>query len=208
MAIKKAISAAVLLVALLGWAPVAQAEAATVDAHLLCQIKAAIRWRDRAWSPAECERIATALNETTTPPQFLAMAINESDLRERAQRITVLADGRLARDLGLLAVRCVTDPEAQERDRCTNGAARGLYAHQLLDPGINVRTAQAVLSSHQGRLDGFNGCVETKRRRCTYAKRIRAIEAALGGRLVPVKDKRTAKLCRLVVEAVTGERRS
>lgn len=183
------------------WGPARADEPARVDSAQLCAVKAAILWRERAWTPAECQRVADAFNDTQDPRRFFAMSINESDLRERAQRVTMLADGRIARDLGLLAVRCVTEPGS---DRCANGAARGLYASQLLDPAVNVRTAEAVLQSHGGSLRAYNGGT----REHGYARRIHAIEAALSGVLVPGLKGRMAKLCRQIVEAVEGERRS
>lgn len=151
---------------------------------------------------------------------MLAVAIVESDLRERA--INVSKPG--VYDIGLMGVRCVTvfgaharadwrsvsvvtsTMETQTpRGRCTNGPARGLYAHQLFNGPTNIRTAERVLyETHGGSLRGYNGGT----REHGYAKRIHAIEAALGGVLVPGVTGRTAKLCRQIVEAVKGAPRT
>lgn len=193
-------------------------EPARVDAGQLCRVQNTIRWRERVWTAGECQRIAAALNATMAPIQTLAMAINESDLRERA--INVSRPG--VYDLGLMQVRCVTLGAVAEeigslsanteatttptipRDRCTNGAARGLYAHQLLDPVINIRTADAVLASHGGSLLGYSG--STKER--GYGARVSAIVAALGGIEVKVRGARLRKLVRQIVEAMKGEPKS
>jgi hypothetical protein len=168
-----------------------------ISAGQLCEVQHALRWREPAWEPAQCVRVADAINRTPDPAQMLAVAIVESDLRERAQRVTLLADGRLARDLGLCGVRCVTNPEDKpsERDRCTNGSARGLYARQLLDPATNIRTAAAVLASHGGSLRGYSGSTRDH----GYEARIAAIVAALGGIEVRVSGARMRKLVRQII---------
>lgn len=206
------------------WGPARADEPARVDAGQLCSVQNRIRWRERAWTADECQRIATALNATREPRRMAAIAINESDLRERA--INVVRPG--VYDLGLMGVRCVTLGAVAEetgsslatteatttttipRDRCTNGAARGIYAHQLLDPTVNIRTAVAVLASHGGSLRGYSG--STKER--GYGARIMALVAAFGGELRIPKGAhgrqwaRIRELARRIVEAIGKERRS
>lgn len=182
----------------------AEAQPERVDAEQLCAVKRAVRFQQRAWTPRECERIAAALNETAEPVQMLAMAIWESDLRENAIRTTLRSDGMFAHDMGLLAVRCITDREAV----CTNGEAKGLVAIKLTDPAVNIRTAAAVLASHGGRLNGFNGCVERKGRKCRYAENIAVLVSAFGGVEVKTKGARLRKLSRQIVEAIGKERKS
>jgi hypothetical protein len=198
--------------------PVRAREALAVTAEMVCSVQHAIRWREAAWTPMMCAKVAGALNETPAPVKFLAMAVNESDLRERA--INVSRPG--VYDIGLMAVRCVTLGAVAEetgsssanprstttttipRDRCTNGAARGLYAHRLLEPMTNIRTAAAVLASHRGSLRRYNGGT----REHGYGARIAAIMSALGGVEVRVKGARMRKLVKQIVDAVEGAKRS
>lgn len=196
---------------------------ARVDAAQLCAVKRALR-TGPAWSAKTCVTVAEALNQTADPLLFAAIATLESGLRERA--INVVRPG--VYDLGLAQVRCVTlgalaeetgsSPATTEatttttipRDRCTNGAARGIYAHQLLDPTVNIRTAVAVLASHGGSLRGYSG--STKER--GYGARIMALVAAFGGELRIPKGAhgrqwaRIRELARRIVEAIGKERRS
>ena len=179
----------------------ASAQPSRVEARQVCAVKAAIRFGQRAWTPRECERIADAFNETENPVQSMAIAINESDLRERA--INVQPKGVF--DVGLMAVRCVTRTFAEDtQDICLNGAARGLTVAKLLDPVVNIRTAAAVLASHGGSLRRYNGGT----REHGYGARIGALVAAMGGVEVKVKGKRLRKLVRQIVEAMGKEPRS
>lgn len=206
----------------LEWANDAHAaEPELVTAKTVCGVQSKIRWREAAWTPEYCETVAAALNETATPVRTLAIAINESDLRARA--INVTRPG--VYDMGLMGVRCVTivalaeatgassagansGPTSKEtlpRDRCTNGPARGLYAHQLFDVGVNIRTGEAVLKSKK-RLGHYNAKDLDKAKR--YERRIRALELALLGLPWKAGDPRTRKLCRQITEALEMEIRS
>lgn len=205
------------------WAPMACEEPARkVSARQLCKVKDSIRWRERAWDAGKCERIAKAFNATRDPVRMAAMAINESDLR--ADAIRVSSPG--VYDLGLMGVRCVTDgaharavwrssgvtngKNAQQqapRGRCTNGPARGLFAHQLLDPEINIKTAAAVLAGHRGNEHRYNGATTSDKGR-RYVGKLDAIEAALLGKRAKPGDERTKKLCGQIRAAVGTEIRS
>lgn len=204
----------------------AEAQPARVEAGQVCAVKRALR--NGHWLPKMCERVARGFNETRDPVLFAAIWTLESGMNEKA--IKVVRPG--VYDLGGAQVRCVTlgavaestgDSSANSeatttttipRDRCTNGAARGLYAHQLLDPSTNIRTATAVLESHGGNLNGYNGCVEKRGRRCDYDARIMALVAAFGGELrIPKgaygrKWERVRELARRIVGAINQERKS
>lgn len=206
------------------WGPARADEPARVDARQLCAVKRALR-HGPVWSPKMCATVAGALNETPDPVMFAAIAVNESGMRERA--ISAIRPG--VYDLGLMQVRCVTvvgahaqadwclssvttstDETPTPRDRCTNGAARGIYAHQLLDPTVNIRTAVAVLASHGGKLYRYNGA----RKPNGYTARVMALVAAWGGELrIPrgapgPKWARVRALAKRIVEALKGAPRT
>jgi hypothetical protein len=169
----------------------AGAQPVRVDASQLCAVKDAIRWREVAWSTAECRRVAEALNETRDPLRMAAVCINESDLRERV--VSFARPG--VYDVGLCGVRCVLHPggSATARGdgprsavssadlpagRCSNGPARGYTLRQLLDGPTNVRVADEILHvKHGGNLRRYNGGT----REHGYAGRVGAVPAALGG---------------------------
>lgn len=200
----------------------------TITPELALAVQNAIRWRNAAWGEDMAREVAGAVNETPDPVQTVAQMINESDMRERAMRVTMLPDGRVAYDIGLMGVRCVTIGSLAEeigsssagansgptlqiqtpRDRCLNGPARGIYAHQLFDPATNIRTAMAVLKSHEGDLNRYNGCRETKRRKCWYSARVEALVAALGGVQVKVMGPRMRKLTGQIIAALARLARS
>ena len=58
--------------------------AASVSPELVCAVQHAARWREPAWSPRECARVAAALDATPTPRLLAAVVSNESDSREEA----------------------------------------------------------------------------------------------------------------------------
>jgi len=184
----------------------AEAAEPTMTPELVCTVKSALR--KPMWSPATCAIVARALNDTAAPEKFLAIAVLESDLRARAMRVTELAGGLRAYDIGLTGIRCVVDPASTDPDLCLNGVAKGLRARQLFDPGVSFRTAEAVLRSHGGSLDRYNGCRETRHRKCRYAEHVAALAAAFGGVEVRVKSARVRTLVRKIVEAVKGEPKS
>jgi hypothetical protein len=187
-------------------------------ASLLCKVKNAIRFRERAWTPWECARVAEALSATSNPRLLAAMAIAESDLRPDA--IAHVRPG--VADVGLLQVRCVylassaparaTGARAAggpllPAGRCQNGPARGYTLRQLQDPETNIRVAAAVLEEKGGQIGKYNGATN-RSRRARYEQKIAAIEAALGGKVVPVKGKRLRKLVEQIADAVVRDQRS
>jgi hypothetical protein len=196
----------------------AGAQPAGVGAEQLCVVKDAIRWREAAWTPAECRGITDALNETLDPPRMLAVCINESDLRERV--VSFVRPG--VYDVGLCGVRCTLAPGSAAGDgsrsagrpaglpagRCTNGPARGYTLRQLLDGPTNVRVADEVLhETHGGNLRHYNGGT----REHGYAGRVAAVLAALGGvdafsgrrhKVGRRGETRVEKLTRQILEAV------
>ena len=105
----------------------------------LCAIKDKIRWQTAAWTPVQCKTIATAVLTSAkrhgiSPSLLLAVMINESDLNEKAARITMHENKVYAKDSGLMALRCVLG----KRDRCLNGNVRGLAWTALMDPATNI----------------------------------------------------------------------
>jgi len=95
--------AAVLLLSLDG----CDAAGQTVSAEKVCAVQNAIRWRDSAWGEDMCRAVAGAANSTNEPSQSFARAVNESDLVNRALRLTLRPDGAVAADVGFQGVRCV-----------------------------------------------------------------------------------------------------
>jgi len=105
----------------------------------ICAIKEKIRWQTPAWTQAQCSKIASAVLTSSVRYQIsssllLAVMINESDLNEKAARVTVRENKVYAKDSGLMAIRCVLG----KRDRCLNGNVRGLAWTDVMEPAKNV----------------------------------------------------------------------
>ena len=173
-----------------------------VTAGLICSAQHVVRWREAAWTAAECQARARDFADAGqrwgfAPGQLLAMSIAESDMRVRAQRVV----GN-ALDEGLMGVRCVMGLHFH----CTNFPVRGLTAKQLLEPRRNIEAGTRILAElHHGSLSGYNG---DKTGGDRYPKKIAAILAALGGVEVKVKGARLRTLVRKIVAAVQKEKRS
>ncbi len=163
----------------------------SISPALLCRVQSAIRHKSPAWPAEKCERVAAALNVTTAPRTLLAIAINESDLRERA----IAWHGPRVADIGLLGIRCLVGYDG----RCTNGPARGYTVAELQSVEQNIAVANVLLTNLAGDVQGWN------RRSRGYAKRIRALVAALDGRRVEVRSARTREQVRRIL-AVTQPR--
>ena len=108
-------------------------------ARTICAVKERIRWQTPAWTPSQCRRIAAAVSTSArkynlSPTLILAVAINESDLNEKAARVYTRGDQIYAKDSGLMAIRCVLD----KREHCTNGNVRGVAWKDLMDPVTNI----------------------------------------------------------------------
>jgi hypothetical protein len=120
-----------------------------------------------AWSQEEANRIGHAFIEAGRRhdfrPGFLAaFSVNESDLKESAVRETRTKDGRIAKDSGLMAVRCVVggekrwwkdnhvlrfqQPGARFIQACLNDPVRGMLPSELLDPVKNIEIAASILA--------------------------------------------------------------
>src|SRR5581483_11471916 len=105
----------------------------------ICSIKQKIRWMTPAWTPPECQRIANAVAASSkrhdlSPTLLLAIMINESDMNEKAFRLTLRGGKVYAKDGGLMAIRCVLD----HKDHCVNGNVRGMAWKDLMDPVTNI----------------------------------------------------------------------
>lgn len=108
-------------------------------ARTICEVKGKIRWGTPAWTPEQCERIGRAVLEASekydlSPTLLLGVMINESDMNEKAARVTRRNNVVYAKDSGLMALRCVLDG----RDRCINNNLRGLKWSQVMDPATNI----------------------------------------------------------------------
>ncbi|MES1207653.1 MAG: transglycosylase SLT domain-containing protein [Pseudomonadota bacterium] len=108
-------------------------------ARTICAIKDKIRWGTPAWTAPQCQKIANAVLSASrrhkiSPSLLLAVMINESDMNEKAARIS-MKDGKLyAKDSGLMGIRCVLD----KKNRCMNGNVRGLAWSYVMDPASNI----------------------------------------------------------------------
>jgi hypothetical protein len=134
-------------------AAAADSDAATDEAvnsclvKTICSVKQTIRWQTPAWTPTECQRIADAIATSAkkhdlSPTLLLAIMINESDMNERAFRVSTRAGQVYAKDGGLMAIRCVVD----HKDRCVNGNVRGMAWKQIMDPITNIEVAARELA--------------------------------------------------------------
>jgi hypothetical protein len=113
----------------------------------ICSVKQTIRWQTPAWTPTECQRIAdgvaaSAKKHDISPTLLLAIMINESDMNERAFRVSTREGKVYAKDGGLMAIRCVLD----RKDHCVNGNVRGMAFNQLMDPVTNIEAAARELA--------------------------------------------------------------
>jgi hypothetical protein len=108
-------------------------------ARTICEVKRKIRWGTPAWTPTLCEQVAQAVLTASakfdlSPTLLLGVMINESDLNEKAARITRRNKRIYAKDSGLMALRCVLDGH----DRCINSNLRGMKWTKLMEPATNI----------------------------------------------------------------------
>ena len=150
-------------------------------ATTICEVKDRVRWRTPAWTPGFCERIGTAVLESSrrhdVPPLLLlAVMINESDMNEKAFRSTMKEGTLYAKDGGLMGIRCVVD----KHGRCGNGNVRGLAWTDVMDPVKNIDIGARELGHwrHGGgvtavtvRTRGSDGVLRTKQRHVPCAHR-------------------------------------
>ena len=150
-------------------------------ATTICEVKDRVRWRTPAWTPQFCERIASAVLESSqrhdvSPALLLAVMINESDMNEKAFRSTMKQGTLYAKDGGLMGIRCVVD----KHGRCTNGNVRGWAWTEVMDPVRNIDIGARELGHwrHGGgvtevtvRTRGADGILRTKQRHVPCAHR-------------------------------------
>jgi hypothetical protein len=124
-------------------------------AEALCRLKQKIGARKGTWTAAQCDRLADAVlasaaRHDLSPALVVAVMIQESDLDDRAARVS-RARGRLAKDSGLMGIRCVLD----RRGRCTNGLVRGMAWRAVMDPATNIDLGARYLAHYR---DGATRC--------------------------------------------------
>jgi hypothetical protein len=117
-------------------------------AQALCSLKGRIA-RRKPWTPALCQALARGVTESAarhglSPALVLAVMIQESDLDERAARVSRSGDA-IAKDSGLMGIRCVLDG----RGRCTNGLVRGMPWRQVMDPLTNIELGARYLAHYR-----------------------------------------------------------
>ncbi len=113
----------------------------------ICSVKQRIRWQTPAWAPTECQRIANAIAASAerhelSPTLLLAIMINESDMNEKAFRLSLREGKVYAKDGGLMAIRCVVD----KKDHCVNGNVRGMAWKDIMDPVTNIEVGARELA--------------------------------------------------------------
>ena len=124
-------------------------QADTCMVKTICSVKQKIRWMTPAWTPTECQRIANAVESSSkrhdlSPTLLLAIMINESDMNEKAFRMTLRGGKVYAKDGGLMAIRCVLDHV--HNDHCVNGNVRGMAWKDLMDPVTNIEVGARELA--------------------------------------------------------------
>jgi Transglycosylase SLT domain len=127
--------------------PVAENDACLASA--LCNLQQRVGRSRPAWTPAFCARlaqgvVASARRHDLAPALLVAVMINESDLDEKAARVS-RPHGTLAKDSGLMGIRCVVGA----RGRCTNGLVRGVPWRSVMDPLTNVELGAVYLAYYR-----------------------------------------------------------
>jgi len=143
----------IILAVILGLAGPAFAQPTPTDclARAVCAIKDKIRWRTPAWKPEMCQRVADAARAAGAkhqidPVLLVSLGVNESELQEGASRAETLSTGLLARDGGLMGIRCITNPKARDPRRCMNGFVAGMRWKDVIRPETNIELAAAYLA--------------------------------------------------------------
>jgi hypothetical protein len=130
-------------------------------ASSLCSMRRRVNPRKPSWTPAFCRSLAAGVLDSArrhdlSPALVLAVMINESDLDEKAARLSHPA-GAVAKDSGLMGIRCVLS-----KGRCTNGLVRGLPWRTVMDPLTNVELGARYLAHYR---DGGGRSLVTVRTR-------------------------------------------
>jgi hypothetical protein len=193
---------------------------AAVSSEMVCSVQRAVSLQP-TWPEGECQRVAAALNDTPRPRTTAAMVTLESDWRP-----DVAVEARPGVfDVGLLGVRCVVRPGFTARDtgsrsaeiltttqtqtdgmpagRCENGLARGHTLVTLADPVTNIRVAAEIMAEKRARFGKawafrYNGATHEN----GYTRKVRVVEAALGGVRLATKCKRVRRLVELILAAM------
>ncbi len=79
------------------------------------------------------------------PALLLAVAVAESDLDDKADRMTRKNGEIFARDGGLMGLRCLIN----DKGRCTNSLVRGMHWKDILDPLTNIATGAQMLAHYR-----------------------------------------------------------
>jgi hypothetical protein len=122
----------------------------TCLASTLCSLKRQVDPRRRRWTPAQCHDLAegvlaSAKRHDVAPALLVAVMINESDLDEKAARVSQTSHG-VAKDSGLMGIRCVLG----RGGRCKNGLVAGMPWQQVMDPVTNVELGARYLAHYRG----------------------------------------------------------
>jgi hypothetical protein len=117
-------------------------------AQALCSLKQRMA-HGKPWSATMCQAVAGGVTESAarhdlSPALLLAVMIQESDLDEQAARLSH-SRGALAKDSGLMGIRCVLDG----RGRCTNGLVRGLSWRKVMEPLTNIELGARYLAHYR-----------------------------------------------------------
>ncbi|MCG5055676.1 MAG: transglycosylase SLT domain-containing protein [Myxococcales bacterium] len=119
-------------------------------AQTICQLKEKMRWHRPGWDEPFCNEIAEGFLRTAdefglNPALLLAVAINESNLDEKAVATSVRGETVYARDGGLMGIRCLMDPKGM----CTNGNVRGLPWTSIMNPLDNIEMGAKELAHYR-----------------------------------------------------------
>ena len=117
----------------------------------LCAVKEKVRWPKgdtTKWSYEKCQGIGRAFLEAgekyeISPALLVAIAINESELDEKALAVVKKNDQVYAYDVGMTQTRCVVG----KNDKCLNGYTKGRTVAELLRPAVNIDTEAKILAS-------------------------------------------------------------
>jgi len=174
----------------------ARAADETVSPALVCEVQDAIRFREAAWTPAKCERVADAVNATASPMDVAGICVNESDMRERV----IAWHGPNVADVGIMGVRCILGTD----HRCTNGPAKGFTIAQLQKAETNIRVGAAILAT-KGSVGAYNS--GTPSIGAAYEARISVLVAALSGMTIEPKRIKGIRLRKLLEQIAAAVRR-
>jgi hypothetical protein len=122
----------------------------TCFAETVCRLKEKLRWQKPAWDANFCRDIAHSFVEAAdefelNPALLLAIAINESDLDEKAESPTVRGDSVYAKDGGLMGIRCILD----KKGSCTNGHVKGRTWSSIMSPQENIEIGARELAHYR-----------------------------------------------------------